>query len=59
MQNTTNNESKLHLFTDETSRPYEKNENKFIRTPQFDELEAHIIQKYNLTLAEDKNKTKT
>lgn len=50
MQNTTNNESKLHLFTDETSRPYEKNENKFIRTPQFDELEAHIIQKYNLML---------
>lgn len=51
-----NNESKLHLFTDETSRPYE---DKLIRTPQFDELEACIIKKYNLILAENENKTET
>ena len=46
-------ESKLYLFMDETGRPYEEGENPFPRTIEMDEIEARIIEKLGLVLAED------
>lgn len=52
-----NDETKLYLFTDETSQPYEEGENPFPQTPQMNEIEAKIIKKYGLVIAEDENET--
>lgn len=38
---------------DESGRPYEEGENPFPDTPEMEEIEARIIKKYGLVLAED------
>lgn len=42
----------LRFIMDETSAPYEQNENPFPRTDSDNEFEDMIIRKYNLTTKE-------
>lgn len=42
----------LRFVMDETSAPYEKNENPFPRTKADDEFDKLIIKKYHLTTEE-------